>query len=125
MQASLGFSRMVELTLTGRMMDGEECQQIGLIHHLVPREEVLPKALQIAQELASKPRVAMRLNLRLFREMTEAGFREAHEAGKIMQRTAFGTGEPQAMMAKFFAERRAQKSAGWLPLAIFLAHNGR
>jgi enoyl-CoA hydratase len=109
MQMSLGFSRMVELTLTGRLMDGEECHRIGLIHHLVPREQVLTKALEVARDLAGKSRVAMRLNKRRFREMTEAGFHEAEEAGKRIQREAFATGEPQAMMARFFAERRARK----------------
>lgn len=109
MQMSLGFSRMVELTLTGRLMDGEECHRIGLIHHLVPREQVLAKALEVARELAGKPRVAMRLDKRWFRDMTEAAFREAEEAGRRIQREAFGTGEPQAMMARFFAERRTRK----------------
>ena len=40
MQMSLGLSRTVELTLTGRMMDGDECYRIGLLHHLVPNEGV-------------------------------------------------------------------------------------
>lgn len=109
MDISLGISRTVELTLTGRMMDGEESHRIGLLHHLVPAAQVLPKALDVARELAAKSPVAMRLNKQRFREITEAGFKDALEAGKRIQREAFGTGEPQAMMARFFAERRARK----------------
>jgi enoyl-CoA hydratase len=109
MEISLGVSRMVELTLTGRMMEAEECHRIGLIHHLVRPEEVLPKALEVARELAGKSPVAMRLNKQRFREITEAGFMDALAAGKRIQREAFATGEPQAMMAEFFAARRAHK----------------
>ena len=60
----LGLSRTVELTLTGRMMSGEECHRIGLIHHLVDPERVMSKAREVAAALASKPPIAMRLNKR-------------------------------------------------------------
>lgn len=106
---SLGWSRTVELTLTGRMMDGEECHRLGLVHYLVPAAEVLPRAIAVARELAAKPPVAMRLNKQRFRELTEAGFQEAEAAGARIQREAFASGEPQAEMAKFFAERKARK----------------
>lgn len=107
---TIGRSRTVELTLTGRMMDGEECHRLGLIHYLVPRDEVLAKALEVARALAAKPPIAMKLNKRHFRELTEAGFRQAEEAGERIQREAFATGEPQASMAAFFAER-AERAA--------------
>lgn len=106
---SIGRSRTIELTLTGRMMDAEECHQIGLLHHLVPKEQVMARALKVARELAGKPPGAMRLTKRRFRELTEAGFQDAEEAGKVLQREAYGSGEPQAMMARFFAEREARK----------------
>lgn len=105
----LGSSRTIELTLTGRLMDARECHNIGIIHHLVPREQVMERAMTVARELAAKPPVAMKLNKRRFREMTEAGFEDAERAGVVIQRESFGTGEPQAMMAQFFAEREARK----------------
>ena len=86
MLMSLGVSRTVELTLTGRMMDADECHRVGLIHHLVAREQVLPKALEVARDLAGKSPVAMRLNKRRFRELSEAGFLDALEAGKRRRR---------------------------------------
>jgi enoyl-CoA hydratase/carnithine racemase len=56
------------------------CCQLGLIHHLVPREQVLQKALEIADELSRKAPLAMRLNKAWLREMTEAGFRASIDA---------------------------------------------
>ncbi len=105
----LGRSRTTELTLTGRLMDGVECRDLGIIHHLVPLEGVMERAMTVARELGAKPPLAMRLTKRRLREMTQAGFEDAERAGALVQREAFSAGEPQAMMERFFAEREARK----------------
>ncbi|AXE94953.1 enoyl-CoA hydratase/isomerase family protein [Paraburkholderia sp. 22099] len=105
MSEMLGMSRTIELTLTGRLMDADECHRIGLIHHIVPADQVFAKALEIATELAAKPPVAMRLDKQRFREMTEPGFRDAIAAGARIQREAYDSGEPARMMEAFFRER--------------------
>jgi enoyl-CoA hydratase/carnithine racemase len=110
MSERLGLSRTIELTLTGRMMDAEECRAIGLIHHLVPADQVMPKAREVARLLGDKPPIAMRLDKQRFREMTEPAFRDAIEAGRRIQREAYASGEPQAWMEKFFAEREQRKA---------------
>ena len=105
MNSMLGMSRTIELTLTGRLMEADECHRIGLIHHLVPADQVLTKALEIAEALAAKPPVAMRLDKQRFREMTEAGFQDSIEAGTRIQREAYESGEPARMMEEFFRQR--------------------
>lgn len=112
MRDMLGLSRTIELTLTGRMMSGEEAHRLGLIHYLVEREAVMDKARELAALLADKPPVAMRLNKRRFAEMTDAGFEDALAAGTRNQAKAYESGEPQRMMAAFFAERARRKSGG-------------
>jgi enoyl-CoA hydratase len=107
----LGRARTTELVMTGRMVDGEESYRLGLLHHLVPQSEVMARAIEVARELAAKPPIAMKLNKRRLRQLTEPGFLEAEEAGKAIHAEAFASGEPQAMMAKFFAEREARKRA--------------
>lgn len=111
MKEMLGLSRTIELTLTGRLMEGQECHEIGLIHYLVSEDQVMPKALELASALAGKPPIAMQLNKRRFRAVTEAGFEEALRAGLRTQRQSYGTGEPQAMTAQFF-EARAKHNSG-------------
>lgn len=105
MKEMLGLSRTVELTLTGRMMDGQECHDIGLIHYLVEADQVRPKAGELAAELAAKPPVAMRLNKQRFAEVTRPGFEDALAAGSRIQKEAYASGEPQRMMEEFFARR--------------------
>jgi enoyl-CoA hydratase len=110
MREMLGIARTIDLTLTGRMMEAEECHAIGLINRLVPAEQVMPAAMALAAELAAKPPVAMRLNKARFREVTEAGFRECIAAGIRTQRKAYATGEPARMMEEFLAKRAARKA---------------
>src|SRR5262249_7092519 len=108
MREMLGIARTIDLTLTGRMMAADECVAIGLINRVVPEAEVMSAALALADELAAKPPVAMRLNKQRVLEMTEAGFRDCLEAGMRIQREAFATGEPAHMMEEFFAARAAK-----------------
>jgi enoyl-CoA hydratase/carnithine racemase len=108
MREILGLARTIDLTLTGRMMEAQECLALGLINRLVPADQVLPEAVRLGEELAAKPPVAMRLNKQRFREMTEAGFRDCLDAGMRLQREAFATGEPARMMEEFFVARRGK-----------------
>ena len=55
MREMLGLSRTIELTLSGRMMDAEECQQIGLIHKLVPRDVLKKEALGLFELYVPAP----------------------------------------------------------------------
>lgn len=105
MRELIGLSRAIELTLTGRMMDADEGSRIGLIHHLVPEDQVMPKAREVATVLSAKPPIAMRLNKQGFRRVTEAGFRDAMNAGIANLREAYGSGEPARAMEAFFRER--------------------
>lgn len=108
MREMLGLSRTIELTLSGRMMTADECHRIGLISELVDPQLVLPRAIQLAQELGAKPPIAMRLNKARFREITEAGFIDALRAGEVIQRESYGSGEPARMMEEFFRQRRVR-----------------
>ncbi len=110
MAPMIGLSRTIELTLTGRMMDGEECYRIGLLHRLVSRKDVMKEALKAAKELGSKPPIAMRLTKDRFREMTEESFQEVLKAAVRMNRESFGSGEPQAVARKFLDKHAAKRT---------------
>jgi enoyl-CoA hydratase/carnithine racemase len=109
MQQSLGRARTVELALSGRMMTAEEAFRLGLIHRLVASEEVMPTALSIARELAGKPTAALRLTKDYLRRANEAEYERAWQWAAEGQGAAFATGEPQAVMRAFFAERRSRR----------------
>jgi enoyl-CoA hydratase/carnithine racemase len=105
MKEILGMSRTIELTLTGRMMGADECERIGLIHHLVARDQVLPKALEIGEQLAGKAALAMRIDRAWFRR-DDRGQLQAHDrGGDPFHRQSYGSGEPARKMEEFMALR--------------------
>jgi enoyl-CoA hydratase/carnithine racemase len=110
MREIIGLAHTIDLTLTGRMMDAEECFRLGVLSRIVPQGEVMAEAMKIAKVLASKPPVAMRMNRERFREMTRPGFDDAMAAGIRTQRAAYATGEPARMMEAFLATRAARKA---------------
>ena len=81
--------------LTGRFMTSEEALRIGVLHHVVPSEEVYPFAERVALDLASKPKGAMQIIKRRFFEVLEPGLEDAIKAAKRLHKESFETGEPQ------------------------------
>jgi enoyl-CoA hydratase/carnithine racemase len=106
MREVLGLSRTIELTLTGRMMDGKEAHRIGILHHCVAPEEVLSTALEIAAELAEKSALTIALDKQWFREMTQAGFEQTFAAARRAHSQAFGSGETAKRIDRFFEVRK-------------------
>ena len=50
----VGINRAKELLYSGREVFADEAYHIGLINHLVDRDQVIPKAREIVQEFAAK-----------------------------------------------------------------------
>ena len=111
MASRLGRSRAAELALNGRLMDAGECLALGLLHHLVPAEQVMDKAMAVAGGMAAKPPLAMRISKRALRELDEEGYQAAFRRAAEGQSEAFVSGEPQRVMEAFFAERARRKGA--------------
>lgn len=51
----VGMGHAMELMLTGRIIDANEAARIGLVNHVVPHEQLMDKAMEIAQEIAFNP----------------------------------------------------------------------
>ena len=59
-----GLAKAKYYLLTGEMVTGEEAERIGLVSRVLPRDEVLPEALNVAANLAAGPQLAIRLSKR-------------------------------------------------------------
>lgn len=108
-ERAVGSSRMRELMLTGRLMEADELSALGLVHHVVDREKVLDKALDVAGRLADQPSVAVALTKERYRESVLPGLRDAFDAAVEIDRRAWASGQPQQVMRDFFAARAASR----------------
>lgn len=50
----VGLSVALELLLTGRLFSGAEAKELGIASYAVPAEDVLPTALRLAEEIATR-----------------------------------------------------------------------
>ncbi len=56
----IGASRAMDMILTGREVAPEEAHAIGLANYLTPDESALPRALQLANDIAAFPQLCLR-----------------------------------------------------------------
>ncbi len=110
-ERALGTSRTLELMLSGRLMDADELVRVGLVHHIVPAGQVLDRAIEVAEQLAAQPSVAVALTKQRYRETLLPGLREAFTAAAEIDRRAWGSGQPQEVMRQFFQSRHDRKQA--------------
>lgn len=56
----IGFARAKELLMTGDMLTAQRAEQLGLINHVVPPDQLDAKVGEIAQKILANPRWAVR-----------------------------------------------------------------
>jgi enoyl-CoA hydratase/carnithine racemase len=56
----VGTAKAKELLLIGDLISANEAERIGLISHVVPRDELMPTAMKFANKLAANPKLTVR-----------------------------------------------------------------
>lgn len=107
----IGASRAREWILTGRQVPAQEAEAAGWVHRVVPRTELLPTAMALAEELARQPSLPMAaakyaLNVAVDPAI-DAGLR--YELGLWVR--LFGSPDQREGMTAFL-EKRPPKYAG-------------
>ena len=80
----IGVSQAAELIFTGRLILGEVAERLGLLSAAVEADEVLPRTMELAREIAGNAPLAVRLTKRtLYHGLDwrprEAAWREAYD----------------------------------------------
>ena len=108
----IGPARAAELAYTGRLMEAEEAERIGLLNGVVPAEGLLDAALELASQIAANSPGGVQLSKRALQaNMEAASFAAALELENRGQALLTrGSDMPEALAA--FKEKRAPRFTG-------------
>ena len=108
----VGPGRSAEIAYTGRMVEAEEAERIGLVNRIVPAERLLDEALALAARVASNSPGGVRLSKRALQANQEvtsyAAALELENRGQAL--LTRGEDMPEALSA--FKERREPQFTG-------------
>ncbi|VTU45790.1 2,3-dehydroadipyl-CoA hydratase (plasmid) [Variovorax sp. SRS16] len=92
LQRAVGPAIAAELTLTGDDFDARRALELGVISQLLPPEQLMPRARELAGRIARHPSHAIRMNKRLLRDSAgqslEASLSLASSLQGLAQHTA-------------------------------------
>lgn len=71
--------KLLEMMLMGERIDAKEAQQLGLVNHVVPRDELDAKVEEIARKIAKKSPATLRMGRRAFYTMRDMEYGKALE----------------------------------------------
>lgn len=75
-----GRHRAAELLFTGDIVSAAELHALGVVNHVVPREQVMPTARALARRLAKKSPIAMKLLRDAFVRANDLDYRRSMES---------------------------------------------
>ncbi|MBT0782934.1 enoyl-CoA hydratase-related protein [Paracoccus sp. pheM1] len=101
----IGRARAMDMHLTGRNMDAAEALSAGLVARVVPDDQVLPRAMEAARQIASYSRPAARLAREAVHRAEEGPLAEGLLYERRLFHALFGTPDQVEGMAAFLEKR--------------------
>jgi 2-(1,2-epoxy-1,2-dihydrophenyl)acetyl-CoA isomerase len=106
----IGLAKAMDFFMRKRILSAEEALELGLVHQVVPPDQLMPTTLELARELAAGPQVAMRMLKRSLYNAADATLAQAFD--DIALRTAVSDHHPDAREGgNSFREKRTPKFA--------------
>ena len=105
---AIGARRAMELVLTGASIGAVEAHRLGLVNRVVPVELYLEEAVQLAQTIAAKAPVAVRLAKRLVRDIDETTLSQGLQRERQAFYLLFSSEDQKEGMAAFVQKRAPQ-----------------
>jgi 2-(1,2-epoxy-1,2-dihydrophenyl)acetyl-CoA isomerase len=103
----IGLRRMLELTLTNRVLSAQEALEWGFVNQVVPDDEVDATAAALAQQLADGPSWALGHAKRIVYAGYESSLEEAGELEGVTISQAMATHDGREGIAAFVEKRAA------------------
>ena len=115
----VGLNKAKELIMTGDSVTGTEAERIGLVNHAVPREDVMPKAMEFAERLASGPIQAISWIKTCMNKLAHQYIDMMAEVALARELLCFMYSEDHKEAVNAFKEKRKPKYKGhWISKGI-------
>jgi len=105
---AVGMARACELTFTGDIIDAETALNIGLVNYVVPHDRLMEKARELAEKIAAKPPVALRLAKRLLYLGQSVTLPQLLEQSAAYQALCHHTEDHREALAAIFEKRKPE-----------------
>jgi len=104
----VGMERALELSFTGDIIDANEAERIGLVSRVVPHEELMKRAQELAEKIANGPPIAVELVKRLMWENIRNRWREQLLLETYAQNLCRTTQDQKEAVQAFLEKREPQ-----------------
>jgi len=108
---AVGPYRAMEIVLTGEPIGAQEAMAVGLVNRVVKDDQVLEEAMTLADMIAERPQVAVRLARQAVRFGIERTLLDGLELERRNYRLLYDTADQKEGMAAFL-EKRPPKFKG-------------
>lgn len=104
LQRQIPYCKAMEILLTGNRIDAQEAYRIGLVNYVVPPEDVMSKAIELAEAVAANGPLAVRKIKEAVRRCSGRPFDEAfkieNECARVVMQSEDAKEGPRAFMEK-------------------------
>lgn len=105
LQRAIGQAAAAELTLTGDDVDALRALQLGIVSQVLPQEQLLLRARELAARMSRHPSHALRMNKRLLRESATQGLEASLALAASLQGLAQHTADHTEAVAAVVEKR--------------------
>ncbi|MDO4635917.1 MAG: enoyl-CoA hydratase [Lautropia sp.] len=102
---AVGKAKAMDWLLTGRMIDAQEAERAGLVSRVVPADEMLSTAMQVAAEIAAMPRMAVLAIKESVQRIYETPLSEGVRFERRLFHALFATEDQKEGMHAFLEKR--------------------
>ncbi len=106
LQRLIGYQKAAELTFTGRLVEAQEAQALGLLLDVVEADKLLERTLELARSIASKPPLTIRHTKRLLKQAQQQALPEFLDNCANVQAMCHHTEDHHEAVDAFLAKRK-------------------